>query len=339
MAARNPEGACVSNELHSAGSAVPQPPTASGSASPDAAAAFFNSLPESGIDVGPAYNFDDVVAAHVAAGAKITPYRKGGGCYVEGGRQPAEGRGQRADFGQCAAGSGERANRDGATAITQIIPGPSSPLPAPHGRSPARPPLTLSAIVGEWKKSDRRASTGVVYLGRLAYLWARKAPCRSAAIAELRSKLRAEGFRGETVRVSRYIACYWAARLLSNDASVGQTHPDGNYLPAERVGATILRTLTKLLKRDPKTEMWSLRPQCADAAPVFWQRILVEGLSAAAVAAEVDRLRPPRIAPPSRRRSPKARILKLAAKLSLADLTELAAAFQQRVSRLRPSAA
>lgn len=154
-------------------------------------------------------------------------------------------------------------------------------------------PLSLDLLLRQWRLADRRSGHSTVYLGLLAYRWLKAAVDRPAALAELKTRLAADGFRGERLKIHRYIGCYWVGRLFSADQKIGQA---GQEHPAEMVGTSILRTLIPLCRRDPRTEKWTIRAQCHDEALLLWGRILAGRPTIAAVAAEVARIRPPHIA-------------------------------------------
>ena len=195
--------------------------------------------------------------------------------------------------------------------------------PGTRESTPAPPPrVTLGVLVDAWVRADSDASARLVRLGAMADAWiaeqARHAVARPDAVRRLVERLRAEGLKGETLRVSRIVALSWLARLMG-------------YAQAKTIAVSTLRALLPLIKRQARTGQWQVRPPLKDRAAALWARILAEGLSAAAVRVEVLKLRPARVAPPSRRRSARVLILRRLADLNLDDLAYIASACQEKL--------
>ena len=165
-------------------------------------------------------------------------------------------------------------------------------LPATIAQRPA-PKITLGLLVAAWIKGDTEASARVIRMGQMADAWladqADHAVARPNAIRHLVDRLKTEGLRGESLRVSRIVAISWVGRLFG-------------YSRAKTLPLSTLRALLPLIKRQPRSGKWQIRAMLKDRALALWVRIGAECLSAAAVRDEVTRLRPPRISSPSRSR-------------------------------------
>ena len=138
------------------------------------------------------------------------------------------------------------------------------------------------------------------------------------AVRRIVDRLKAEGIRGEMLRVNRIVAISWVARLFG-------------YRQAKLLPVSTLRALLPLIKRQPRTGLWEIRKRVAGRAEALWARIGAERLSAAAVREAVKDLRPPRVAPPSRRRSARILILRRLADLNIDDLAYIASACQEKL--------
>jgi len=213
----------------------------------------------------------------------------------------------------------------GPTPAAAAAPGSAAPK-SPPKPAPRKAPTTILGLVEEWSRVDRLSTINVLWLGWIAYAYVRRQADRPAAVREIREALRAAGFRGETARVNRMIGCYWVAKLFGPDQ-------------ARHTGATILRSLIPLLKRDPETEQWEIRAQCHDGALVLWRRIAAEHLNAAAVQLVVQQLRPPRIAQARRARSLTREIMRRVAKLTPDELADVARQIQARLAVVGSAAA
>ena len=190
----------------------------------------------------------------------------------------------------------------------------STPAPAPK--------VTLGVLVDAWVRADCEASARVVRLGAMADTWIgeqlRHCVSRAEAVRRIVDRLKAEGIRGEMLRVNRIVAISWVARLFG-------------YRQAKLLPVSTLRALLPLIKRQPRTGLWEIRKRVAGRAEALWARIGAERLSAAAVREAVKDLRPPRVAPPSRRRSARILILRRLADLNIDDLAYIASACQEKL--------
>jgi hypothetical protein len=172
----------------------------------------------------------------------------------------------------------------------------ASPRPTPHAPRPTVPQsratlaealaktreprqLTIEEVLGEWTKYDCQATRRALRLGCLAWQWVSQQPDRPAAVQQLRKALADLGITGEAARVNRVIACYWVARLLGADT-------------VELLPLSTVRALCPLVKRDPVTEQWDVRPGLGDLARGLMRQILERHLTAKAIADQVTALRP-----------------------------------------------
>ena len=192
------------------------------------------------------------------------------------------------------------------------------------GARPPPPPLPKSpwASSSGLVRADSEASARVVRLGAMADTWIgeqlRHCVSRAEAVRRIVDRLKAEGIRGEMLRVNRIVAISWVARLFG-------------YRQAKLLPVSTLRALLPLIKRQPRTGLWEIRKRVAGRAEALWARIGAERLSAAAVREAVKDLRPPRVAPPSRRRSARILILRRLADLNIDDLAYIASACQEKL--------
>jgi hypothetical protein len=211
-------------------------------------------------------------------------------------------------------------------------PASAPPLPESHPAGadaaaafPAAAKLTLSRLVAEWLEADRGSAARVVRLGWLADQWiaqqARHAVARPDAVRRIVERLREEGLRGELLRVNRVVALYWLAHLFG-------------YKAAKGLPLSTLRAMLPLIKRQPRTGLWVVRAAKAAEAKALWARIVAQKPTAAAVRAEVSKLRPPRLAPPSRRKAARHLVLKRLADLNPDDLAYVVQCCQERLRTL-----
>ncbi len=194
---------------------------------------------------------------------------------------------------------------------------------SPKSRNPEIP--TLGNLVAAWVRGDTEAAARLVRLGAMADAWiaeqARHAVPRPEAIRRIVERLKSEGIRGESLRVNRIVAISWVARLFG-------------YQTAKQLPVSTLRALLPLIKRQPTTAQWHIRPALKDSAIALWARIQAEHLSAAAVRAESLKLRPARIAPPSRSKPTRLLILRRMKDLSTDDLVYISGCIRERLQAI-----
>ena len=225
--------------------------------------------------------------------------------------------------------------RPPAAASSTVAGGGTAEAKAEGGRGKAeeKPALTLDLLVREWLASDCSAAARVIWLGYRADLWiagqAKNHVARAAAVQRIVDGLKRLGIRGEALRVSRTIGIYWVAKLFNY-----RTKATAKLAASAPLPASTLRALLPLVKRNPKTQAWEIRRLLRDAALELWARIETEKLTAAAVRQAVLKLRPARIAPPSRRKAARLAILARLDELSIDDATLVMARLRERLQTL-----
>ncbi len=206
-------------------------------------------------------------------------------------------------------------------------PGPVAAASLPAAAGPAPPPaaaprVTLGRLVAAWLAADQATTARVVHLGYWADQWvaeqARHAVARPAAIRHIVERLKAEGLRGEALRVNRIIALYWVVHLFGSK-------------PAKTLPVSTLRALLPLIKRQPRTGQWAIRAALSAQSRALWAWILAEKPTAAAVRLKVLELRPARVAPPSRSKPARLLILRRLADLSIDDLAFISQCCQEKL--------
>ena len=193
-----------------------------------------------------------------------------------------------------------RPERYGRAIAPDELPGQEAPPPVPvkaHVRSapgtaaaapaPEKPPVTLDAIVDQYRRTLRYTTRRHIYMGGLVDSWVRKQPerqeqlPRAAAMIVIEQRFATERLDAAECRPHRDLKCYHAARLLGGDG--------------ESVVWSALRHVLKLVERRDY-DHWQLRPASADSARALWARMLAGGMTADQVKAEVDRILPPKAA-------------------------------------------
>jgi hypothetical protein len=206
--------------------------------------------------------------------------------------------------------------------------GPHASVPAPvkakrgRMRAVANETPTKEDVLEEFRRADLRP----LWVGRAAYLWSEGEPDRAKALKELKVDLVAEDMVTAAGRLDQFITIYWVARLLGWDEAQGL-----------RVAA--IRELRRLVARNAATEEFALRRQCDRPARALWARMVRDRLTAAAVKAEVDRIRPPK---PGLKTHGRAGAMvkffkQLAALKKKEDLLEALRIVQERLTALRPA--
>ena len=182
---------------------------------------------------------------------------------------------------------------------------------------------TKEEVLEEFRRADLRP----LWLGRLAYLWSNSRDDRAAALKELKGDLVREDLVTAAGRLDQFITIYWVVRLLGWDEAQGL-----------RVAA--IRELRRLVARNAATEEFAFRRRCEKPAQALWRRMVRERLTAAAVKAEVDRIRPSK--PGLKMHGRAGAVIKLVKEVGRlrkeAELMEVIRAAQQRLEAIRPAA-
>jgi len=147
-------------------------------------------------------------------------------------------------------------------------------------------PVTLDAIIAEYRKTVRMTTRRHVFLGMLVDSWIRRQPNRpakeqlprAAAIMVIEQRIATEGLDPGECNANRDLKCFHTTKLLG-----------GAF---EALAFSAIRHVHKLVERDKETERWRLRPETADQARGLWARMLSEHLTVTAVKLEVDKILP-----------------------------------------------
>ena len=151
-------------------------------------------------------------------------------------------------------------------------------------------PVTLDAIIEEYRKTVRSGTKRHVLLGRMVNAWIQKQPerppkeqlPRAAAIIVIEERILAEGLDPGECDANRDLKCYHTTRLLGGDF--------------ESLTFSAIRHCHKFVERDAASEHWRVRPQYREQVKTLWARMLAEHLTAAVVKAEIDKIFPPKAA-------------------------------------------
>ncbi len=173
-------------------------------------------------------------------------------------------------------GSAETAETAGADR-EPAIPVKSHVRNAPAG---GKRPVTLDAIMEEYRKTIRKNTARHLFMGDLVDTWLRRPPeeawrglPRAALVLILEQRVDSEGLEG---RPNRDLKCFHAAKLLGGDA--------------ESLTITSIREMLRLVERNG--DRWRLAEAHEPAARKLWGRMLGGRMRAEDVRAEVDRILP-----------------------------------------------
>lgn len=142
----------------------------------------------------------------------------------------------------------------------------STTLPAQT--APAKPTLTIEAVVARWVESHGKTVEAALRLGAMAQKFlvhrlraaadpGERRRMRAAAVHEIENRLHKAGLRGDAINVSRHIACAAVYGLLRGDCEAA---------PAWR----LLRALVPLVRRGAGDE-WTCRADIEKARGLFRQ--------------------------------------------------------------------
>jgi hypothetical protein len=193
-----------------------------------------------------------------------------------------------------------------------------------HLRGLACKTPTKEDVLEEFRRADLRP----LWLGRQAYLWSAGESDRAKALKELKNDLVREDLVTAAGRLDQFIVLYWVARLLGWDEAQDL-----------RVGA--IRELRRLVARNGANEEFALRRHCERPARALWARMVRDHLTAAAVKAAVDKIRPSRAGLKVHGRAGAvAKTLKAVGGWRReTDLVELIRVAQERLTAIRPTSA
>jgi len=154
---------------------------------------------------------------------------------------------------------------------------------ASEAEAPEKKPVTLEAIVAEYRRFQRAETKRHIFLGWMVERWLGCQPERSeaeqlpraAAMIVIAARIESEGLAA-VARPHRDLKCQHAARIL------------GGEVESLAIGA-IYRFLPLV---QPAGDAWRLLPGREDQARGLWARMLKEKLSADAVRSAVEKLLP-----------------------------------------------
>ena len=229
-----------------------------------------------------------------------------------------------------------------AVAADVVLGGPGEiPVKAYVRHAPAAPaaekplivePVTLDALVAEFRKSQRITTQRVLLLGALCERWIRQqlrertALDRATAVKKIRETLAEARLEKKEARVDLFVRCHWVAVLLGGWRDDSQE----SRAASNELSFSALRLFPLLIEREPKSDKWRLIEKYSAAAKALWSRAVKEHLSAGVVNEELSKIVPARTLPIRKHRPVKLGfLLKLAPRLPLADVPTLIARLQE----------
>ncbi len=188
----------------------------------------------------------------------------------------------------------------------------------------------IAAVVTACEKLDRRSAPSTIAAGKAAHLAIKiqlrrvedpgdRKRIRAETVASIAEAVRTAGFGNRASEVSRWVRCYAVADTFGNKAAAG--------LPLN-----VLRAFAPTVRRDSKTETWSIKQALRDRVLPIWQRAVEGELSTAEVVDQVDQLlnagKKPRTAKP--KPSVRDRVVKMLSGLPAEDQRVIYAALHQK---------
>ena len=189
----------------------------------------------------------------------------------------------------------------------------------------AKKPACRADVIEAFRRDELRP----LWLGRYAYLWIADQPDRAKELKALKMDLVAAQLVTAATRLDYFICVYWIATALGWDE-------------AQELRVAAIRELRRLFGRNEATGEWQIRKGLESSAAALWRRMVRDRLPAAAVRAQVTRLRPPRKA--VKMTGPAAEVAKLfksvkRAAMTYDDLQAMIRLCEDRISQLAPAAA
>ena len=143
---------------------------------------------------------------------------------------------------------------------------------ASAGPKPAE--VTKEIVVAQAMVTDSHRTLDILKFGKLACDWVRRQPDRAQAVREIRQAMEAQGLRGDVLNVNRQIRAY-----ALYDASDGKT--------IKSLGLSVVYALLPLVRRDSRTDVWTIRAGVEKQADELVARAAADRLSAVRVSQEV----------------------------------------------------
>jgi hypothetical protein len=135
--------------------------------------------------------------------------------------------------------------------------------------------ITKERVLEEVRRSDLRP----LWIGHYAALWSGTCPDRQAALKELKADMVQEQYVSAAARLDGFIAAHFVAAALGWDE-------------AQSMVFDAIKQLRRLVALDVTSGDYKFRRNCEAPARKLWRRMVATRMTAAAVKAEVDRIRP-----------------------------------------------
>jgi hypothetical protein len=135
--------------------------------------------------------------------------------------------------------------------------------------------ITKERVLEEVRRADLRP----LWIGRYASLWAGTCADRNEALKELRADMVREHYLSAAARLDGFIAAYFVCWTLGWD-------------DAQSLVFDAIKQLRRLVALNVATGEYQFRRHCEKPARSLWARMVRTRMSAAAVRAEVDKIRP-----------------------------------------------
>jgi hypothetical protein len=135
--------------------------------------------------------------------------------------------------------------------------------------------ITKERVLEEVRRADLRP----LWIGRYASLWAGTCADRNEALKELRADMVREHYLSAAARLDGCIAAYFVSWTLGWD-------------DAQSLVFDAIKQLRRLVALNAATGEYQFRRHCEKPARSLWARMVRTRMSAAAVRAEVDKIRP-----------------------------------------------
>ena len=191
------------------------------------------------------------------------------------------------------------------------------------------------SILNACRKASRSATVSAIELGARTQSVLGKRVCKASGPGA-RRRIRAQvfkdiqvamveaGFKSLAAGLNRAVAAFWLAEVF------GQ-------VKTRKLPMRTLRSLSPVLRRDPKHEVWFVKPAIENGALTIFARAVAAELTAAEVKLEVDAMldRKPRTAKP--KSSPARRVMNALAKLSSEQQVEVYHALRRKFDKELPA--
>jgi hypothetical protein len=182
--------------------------------------------------------------------------------------------------------------------------------------------ITKERVLEEARRYELRP----LWIGHYAALWSATCPDRQRALKELKADLVSEHLLSTAARLDGFMAAHYVAWSLGWDE-------------AQSMVFDSIKQLRRLVALNVATGEYQFRRGCEQPARKLWARMVHSYMSAAAVKAEVDKIRPPSSNPKIHGRAGAAAKLfrQLRTWKSQDELVQALAIIQERLAAMRPA--